>query len=43
MTFPTQRGNATITTLTDKEITLDYNSPLADKDLIFDITIKSIN
>lgn len=34
---------ATITKLTDKEITLDYNSALAGKDLIFDITIKSIN
>jgi FKBP-type peptidyl-prolyl cis-trans isomerase 2 len=34
---------ATITKLTDTEITLDYNSALAGKDLIFDITIKSIN
>jgi FKBP-type peptidyl-prolyl cis-trans isomerase 2 len=34
---------ATISKITDKEITLDYNSPLAGKDLIFDITLKSIN
>ncbi|MDR0650773.1 MAG: FKBP-type peptidyl-prolyl cis-trans isomerase [Candidatus Peribacteria bacterium] len=39
----TQDGPATITKLTDKEITLDYNSALAGKDLIFDVTIKSIN
>ena len=35
--------SATVTQLTDKEITLDYNSPLAGKDLIFDITLKTIN
>lgn len=34
---------ATITQKTDKEITLDLNHELAGKDLIFDITIKSIN
>ncbi|MDR2416059.1 MAG: FKBP-type peptidyl-prolyl cis-trans isomerase [Candidatus Peribacteria bacterium] len=39
----TPDGTATITKLTDTEITLDYNSALAGKDLIFDITIKSIN
>jgi FKBP-type peptidyl-prolyl cis-trans isomerase 2 len=35
--------NATITKKTDKEITLDFNHELAGKNLIFDITIKSIN
>ena len=34
---------ALITKVTDKEITLDLNHELAGKDLIFDITIKSIN
>ena len=34
---------ALITKVTDKEITLDLNHELAWKDLIFDITIKSIN
>ena len=29
--------------ITDKEITFDFNHELAGKDLIFDITIKSIN
>ena len=34
---------ALITKVTDKSITLDLNHELAGKDLIFDITIKSIN
>ena len=34
---------AKITKVTDKEVTLDLNHELAWKDLIFDITIKSIN
>jgi len=34
---------AKIIKLTDKDITLDLNHELAGKDLIFDITIKSIN
>ncbi len=34
---------AKIIKITDKEITLDMNHELAGKDLIFDITIKSIN
>ena len=34
---------AKITKVTDKEITIDLNHELAGKDLIFDITIKSIN
>ena len=34
---------ALITKVTDKEVTLDLNHELAGKDLIFDITIKSIN
>ena len=34
---------ALITEVTDKSITLDLNHELAGKDLIFDITIKSIN
>jgi FKBP-type peptidyl-prolyl cis-trans isomerase 2 len=34
---------ATITKITNQEITLDYNSQLAGKDLIFDITLKAIN
>ena len=34
---------ALITKVTDKEVTLDLNHELAWKDLIFDITIKSIN
>lgn len=34
---------ALITEVTDKSITLDLNHELAWKDLIFDITIKSIN
>lgn len=34
---------ALITKVTDKEITLDLNHELAGKNLIFDITIKSIN
>ena len=34
---------AKVTKKTDKEITLDMNSELAGKNLIFDITIKSIN
>ena len=34
---------ALITKITDKDITLDLNHELAGKDLIFDITIKSIN
>ncbi|MCR5412527.1 MAG: FKBP-type peptidyl-prolyl cis-trans isomerase [Patescibacteria group bacterium] len=35
--------SAVITKKTDKEITIDANPKLAGKDLIFDITIKSIN
>ena len=35
--------SAVITKKTDKTITLDMNHKLAGKDLIFDITIKSIN
>lgn len=35
--------SAIITKKTDKKITLDMNHKLAGKDLIFDITIKSIN
>jgi len=34
---------ALISKVTDKEVTLDLNHELAGKDLIFDITIKSIN
>ena len=34
---------AKVVDLTDKEITIDLNHELAGKDLIFDITIKSIN
>ena len=34
---------AKIVSVTDKDITLDLNHELAGKDLIFDITIKSIN
>ena len=34
---------AKITKVTDKDVTLDLNHELAWKDLIFDITIKSIN
>ena len=34
---------AKITKVTDQEVTLDLNHELAGKDLIFDITIKSIN
>ena len=33
----------TIIKITDKELVVDYNSELAGKNLIFDITIKSIN
>jgi hypothetical protein len=33
---------ATITEITDSEIVFDANHELAGKDLIFDITIKSI-
>jgi FKBP-type peptidyl-prolyl cis-trans isomerase 2 len=36
-------ATATVVKVTDKEITLDLNHELAGKDLIFDITIKSIN
>ena len=36
-------ATAKIINVTDKEITLDLNHELAWKDLIFDITIKSIN
>ncbi|GHV25862.1 hypothetical protein FACS1894176_05420 [Bacteroidia bacterium] len=36
-------SSALISKITDKEITLDLNHELAGKDLIFDITIKSIN
>ena len=34
---------AKIVKVTDKNVTLDFNSELAGKDLIFDITVKSIN
>ena len=34
---------AKIVKVTDKDVTLDLNHELAGKDLIFDITIKSIN
>ena len=34
---------AKVVRLTDKEVTIDLNHELAGKDLIFDITIKSIN
>ena len=34
---------ALISKVTDKEVTLDLNHELAGKDLIFDITIKTIN
>ena len=34
---------AKVTKITDKEITFDMNSELAGKNLIFDITLKSIN
>ena len=34
---------AKILKITDKEVTFDMNSELAGKDLIFDITLKSIN
>lgn len=44
MQLPTIYGTmATITKITDKEITLDTNHQLAGKDLIFDITIRAIN
>jgi FKBP-type peptidyl-prolyl cis-trans isomerase 2 len=33
----------TITSVTDKEMVVDFNHELAGKNLIFDITIKSIN
>jgi FKBP-type peptidyl-prolyl cis-trans isomerase 2 len=34
---------AKIVKITDKEVTFDMNHELAGKDLIFDITVKSIN
>ena len=34
---------AKISKITDKDVTFDFNSELAGKNLIFDITIKSIN
>jgi FKBP-type peptidyl-prolyl cis-trans isomerase 2 len=34
---------AKITKITDKEVTFDMNHELAGKNLIFDITMKSIN
>ena len=34
---------AKILKITDKEVSLDFNHELAGKDLIFDITVKSIN
>jgi FKBP-type peptidyl-prolyl cis-trans isomerase 2 len=34
---------AKIVKITDKEVTFDMNSELAGKNLIFDITLKSIN
>jgi FKBP-type peptidyl-prolyl cis-trans isomerase 2 len=36
-------SSALITNMTDEEVTLDFNSELAGKELTFDITIKSIN
>ena len=33
----------TVTKLTDKEMVVDFNGEFAGKDLIFDITVKSIN
>lgn len=41
--IPTMYGTLTVVSKTDTEITLDFNHPLAGKDLIFDITIKAIN
>ena len=32
----------TVKSFNDKEVTLDYNHPLAGKDLIFDVTITSV-
>ena len=40
---PNEFAVGVITNITDKEMTVDFNSELAGKDLIFDITIKSIN
>jgi FKBP-type peptidyl-prolyl cis-trans isomerase 2 len=34
---------AKIVKVTDKNVTFDFNSELAGKDLIFDITVKAIN
>lgn len=34
---------AVVTEITDKEITLDFNHPLAGKDLTFEVEIKEIN
>jgi FKBP-type peptidyl-prolyl cis-trans isomerase 2 len=34
---------AKIEKITDKDVTFDFNHELAGKNLIFDITIKSIN
>jgi FKBP-type peptidyl-prolyl cis-trans isomerase SlyD len=33
---------ATVTEVTDKEVTVDYNHPLADADLVFTVFIKTI-
>ena len=40
---PNPYAYGTITKITDKELVVDFNHELAGKDLIFDITIKSIN
>jgi FKBP-type peptidyl-prolyl cis-trans isomerase 2 len=39
----TMNGTVKIEALTNKEVTIKNNHPLAGKDLIFDITIKTIN
>ena len=36
-------SSAKILSITDKDVTFDFNHELAGKDLIFDITMKSIN
>jgi FKBP-type peptidyl-prolyl cis-trans isomerase 2 len=42
-TLPTMYGELPIIAADKENITIDLNAPLAGKDLIFDITIKSIN
>ena len=39
---PNPYAYGTITSITDKDLTVDFNHELAGKDLIFDITVKSI-